>query len=52
MRSTHLHRVPALGYIFLRIGAAAFAGGVELHELAATASDLERTFLELTADPQ
>ena len=34
------------------IGAAAFAGGVELHELAATASDLERTFLELTADPQ
>jgi ABC-2 type transport system ATP-binding protein len=33
------------------IGAAAFAGGVELHELAATASDLERTFLELTADP-
>jgi len=34
------------------IGAAAFTGGVELHELAATASDLERTFLELTADPQ
>ena len=34
------------------IGAAAFAGRVELHELAATASDLERTFLELTADPQ
>jgi len=33
------------------IGAAAFAGGIELHELAATASDLERTFLELTADP-
>jgi ABC-2 type transport system ATP-binding protein len=33
------------------IGAAAFAGGVELHELAPTASDLERTFLELTADP-
>ena len=26
MRPTHLHRVPALGYIFLRIGAAAFGG--------------------------
>ena len=33
------------------IGGAAFAGQVELHELAAAASDLERTFLELTADP-
>jgi ABC-2 type transport system ATP-binding protein len=33
------------------IGGAAFAGRVELHELAAAASDLERTFLELTADP-
>ena len=26
MRPTPLHRVPALGYIFLRIGAAAFSG--------------------------
>ena len=26
MRPTHLHRVPTLGYIFLRIGAAAFGG--------------------------
>ena len=26
MRPTQLHRVPALGYIFLRIGAAAFGG--------------------------
>jgi ABC-2 type transport system ATP-binding protein len=34
------------------VGAAAFAGRVELHELAAAASDLERTFLELTADPR
>jgi ABC-2 type transport system ATP-binding protein len=34
------------------VGAAAFAGQVELHELAAAASDLERTFLELTADPR
>jgi ABC-2 type transport system ATP-binding protein len=31
------------------VGAAAFAGGVELHELAASVSDLERAFLELTA---
>ena len=30
------------------VGAAAFAGGVELHELAASPSDLERTFLDLT----
>jgi ABC-2 type transport system ATP-binding protein len=30
------------------IGAAAFAGGVELHELSAAASDLEHIFLELT----
>jgi ABC-2 type transport system ATP-binding protein len=34
------------------VGAAAFAGRVELHELAAAASDLERTFLKLTADPR
>ncbi len=32
------------------VGAAAFAGGVELHQLTAQESDLERTFLELTGD--
>lgn len=41
-----------IGTTTAAIGAAAFASGVELHELAATASDLERTFLELTADPR
>ena len=36
MRPTHLHRVPTLGYIFLRIGAAAFGG------LGASLAPIER----------
>jgi ABC-2 type transport system ATP-binding protein len=32
------------------VGRLAFAGGVELHELRAEASDLERIFLDLTGD--
>ena len=32
------------------VGRAAFAAGVELHELTAEASDLEQVFLELTAE--
>ena len=33
-----------------QVGHAAFLNGVELHELVAEASDLERTFLEMTGD--
>jgi ABC-2 type transport system ATP-binding protein len=40
-------RVPATAPA--AVGAAAFAGGVELHELTAAATDLEATFLQLTA---
>ncbi len=32
------------------VGAAAFAGGIELHELAAEGGSLEQVFLELTGD--
>jgi ABC-2 type transport system ATP-binding protein len=32
------------------VGAAAYAGGVELHELSVAATDLEQTFLELTSE--
>jgi len=34
-----------------QVGHVAFGAGVELHGLAAEASDLEKVFLELTADP-
>jgi len=42
--------VRVVGVTPAQVGSAAFAHGVELHELYAEASDLERTFLELTTE--
>ncbi|HET7326259.1 MAG TPA: ATP-binding cassette domain-containing protein [Nocardioidaceae bacterium] len=42
--------VRVVGATPAEVGAAAFAAGVELHELYAEPSDLERTFLQLTTE--
>jgi ABC-2 type transport system ATP-binding protein len=43
-------RIRVIGTTTAQVGAAAFAHGVELHELTTEPSDLERTFLELTTE--
>ncbi len=42
-------RITVAGLSAATIGNVAFTNGIELHELAASAGDLERVFLELTA---
>ena len=45
-------RLRVVGGTTEQVGHAAYVNGIELHELAAEASDLERTFLEMTESGQ
>jgi ABC-2 type transport system ATP-binding protein len=45
-------RLRVIGGTTEQVGRAAYVNGIELHELAAEASDLEKTFLEMTESGQ
>jgi ABC-2 type transport system ATP-binding protein len=47
---TEAGQIRVVGATPAQVGHLAFEGGVELHELVAEASDLERTFLEMTQE--